>query len=558
LKRLVSKERAKKTKTRQKKAGKASAAKRPLRENPLVGLFLAVVLWGATVFTIGLGDILTVQPNAGAILPLAGQAVFLLVSLFVAALFIQITRPALLKENSKILLLALVSLLAIVSGKGVLYFAHTTTLIPVSIAQFLLPLALAPLLTTILMDSVVGIAIGTWTALALAMMGASTVDTALPDNAPAALPLFLTGLIATVIAAYTARRVRTRSKIARIGLFIGFSQIACVLGMTALNWQTTSYMLILHQAAACIASGVISALVVLLILPLIETVFHITTDITLLELSDLGHDLLQRLAIEAPGTYHHSLVVASLAQAAADEIGANSLLARVSAYFHDVGKLTKPNFFAENIQMQTNPHDDLAPSMSTLVITAHVKEGLSLALLHKLPEPITRVIREHHGTSLLYYFHHKAKEQLEFELAQQNGGSPNGGGGKIDEGAFRYPGPRPSSRESAIICLADAVEAASRSMEKPTPANIEGLISDIINARLKDGQLDMCDLSLIELARIKRSFIFTLTNMLHGRVPYPKDEDRDKQQAKPSQGEQTETRQADTQPNGARQQPAKK
>ena len=556
MKRLVSKERAKKTKTREKKAGKVSKARRPLRENPLIALFLAVVLWGATVFTLGSGDILTARPNAATILPLAGRAIFLLVSLFIAGVFLQITRPRILRQNTTILLLALISLLSTVAAKGILYFAQRTTLIPLEIAQFLLPLAFAPLLATILIDSVVGIAVGTWTALALAMMTASTVDVALPENVPAALPLFLTGLIATVIAAHAARHVRTRAKVARIGLIIAFSQISCVLGMTALNWRTSNTMLVVHQAVACLAGGVISALVVLLILPLIETVFHITTDITLLELSDLGHPLLQRLAIEAPGTYHHSLVVASLAQAAADEIGANSLLARVASYFHDVGKLTKPNFFAENIQMQTNPHDDLAPSMSTLVITAHVKEGLSLGLLHKLPEPITRVIREHHGTSLLYYFHHKAKEQLEFELAQQNGSTPNGGG-KVDEGAFRYPGPRPSSRESAIICLADAVEAASRSMEKPMPANIEGLISDIINARLKDGQLDSCDLSLIELARIKRSFIFTLTNMLHGRVPYPKDEDRDKQQAKPPQGEQTENKQADTTPNGTRQQPPK-
>ena len=556
MKRLVSKERAKKTKTRERKAGKASAAKTPLRENPFVSLFLGFVLWGASVFILGIGDILTVRPGAASILPLLGRSIFLLVSLFAAALFIQITRPGVLRRNSTLLLLALISLLSIAAGKGILYFARVTTLIPLEIAQFLLPLALAPLLTAILVDSVTGVAVGTWTALALAMMTASTVDPALPGNAPAALPLFLMGLIATVIAAHTAARVRTRSKVFRIGLIIAVAQTTCVLGMTALNWHSSNTMLVVHQAVACLAGGVISVLVVLLIVPIIETVFHITTDITLLELSDLGHPLLQRLAIEAPGTYHHSLVVASLAQAAADEIGANSLLARVAAYFHDAGKLTKPNFFAENIQMQTNPHDDLAPSMSTLVITAHVKEGLSLALLHKLPDPITRVIREHHGTSLLYYFHHKAKEQLEFELARQNGAQANGSG-KIDEGAFRYPGPRPSSRESAIICLADAVEAASRSMEKPTPTNIEGLVNDIVNARLKDGQLDACDLTLIELARIKRSFIFTLTNMLHGRVPYPKDEDRDKQQTKPSQTEQAENRQPDTKPDGAGKQASK-
>lgn len=180
----------------------------------------------------------------------------------------------------------------------------------------------------------------------------------------------------------------------------------------------TDALTVFHMAGACILGSVISALIALMILPLFETAFDVSSDITLLELSDLGHPLLQRLALEAPGTYHHSLIVANLAQAAADEIGANSLLARVASYFHDIGKIIKPNFFAENIQMQPNPHDNIPPSMSTLVISAHVKEGLSLAMLHKLPSSISKVICEHHGTSVMSFFHHKAQAQQELDRSR--------------------------------------------------------------------------------------------------------------------------------------------
>ncbi|MFN2168990.1 MAG: HDIG domain-containing metalloprotein, partial [Anaerolineae bacterium] len=304
---------------------------------------------------------------------------------------------------------------------------------------------------------------------------------------------------------------------------------------TCLSGRGSEVMLVLDQAGACLLSGFLSALIVLLVVPLFESLFDVTTNLSLLDLSDLSHPLLQRLAMEAPGTYHHSLVVANLAQGAAEDIGANSLLARVCAYFHDVGKLTKPDFFSENIQRRTNPHDDLPPSMSTLVITSHVKEGVTLAMMHKLPSPVKAVIREHHGTSLVSCFHHKAKQSEEAAS----------GGRRIDEGAFRYPGPRPSFKESAIIALADGAEAASRSLEKPTPNHIEQVVTGIFNKRIVDGQLDDSGLTLNELDRIKRSFVFTLTNMLHGRVPYPQDEDDSQQQAKAVAGGPPDARTAE-------------
>jgi len=538
VKDVVSKIRAKKTKKREKQAGKSTRRQTSLKDNLVIGLLITIVLWILAMGIIASDDMIQGSAGAQFVLPFVGDAGILLVGLLATGLFLGIVRPQVLHNNSMILLLSLISLIALFPAKALLYLAETAGLIPTEIAGFLLPFAMAPLLATILVDSTVGIALGTWASLAIAVMAGRS------------FPLLFTGIIATVIAAETARNVRTRAKVFRIGLVIGLSETTCVFAMTTLNWGSSSLILVLHQAGACLISGFLSAVVALLILPVFEALFDLTTDMTLLELSDLGHPLLQRLAIEAPGTYHHSLVVASLAQAAADKIGANALLARVSSYFHDVGKLTKPEFFAENIQLRANPHDDLPPSMSTLVITSHVKEGVSLAMLHKLPRPIIDVIREHHGSSLLSYFHHKAKTQVEGEPDNKQEGNPANDRPKVGEEDFRYTGPKPSSRESAIICLADTVEAASRSMKKTTPGHIEGLVNDLVNARILDDQLSGCSLTLSELTRIKHSFIFTLTNMLHGRLPYPKDEGRDKQQARAPQSQQAESKETGTVPDG--------
>jgi len=533
MKQPVSRVRTRKTKSREKQAGKASVARTPLNRNPVIGLLVTFLLWATTVFLIGMPHIIKHPTDPARVLPLTGDAAFLLIGLFASCLFLQMVSPKVLTRNTTVLLLALTSLICTLPAKALITVSETTSFFRPEITGFMLPLGMAPLLATILVNSTAAIGLGVWTALVMAVLGGRS------------FPLLVAGVVATLVAAQTARRVRTRSKVVKVGLLVGLSEMVCVFGLTAINWDGSDVVLVLHQGAACLLSGFFSAILVLLVLPVFEVLFGVTTDITLLELSDLSHPLLQRLAIQAPGTYHHSLVVASLAQAAAEEIGANDLLTRVSAYFHDVGKLTKPEFFTENLQLQSNPHDDLPPSMSTLVITAHVKEGLSLAMLHKLPKVVMNAIAEHHGTSLLSYFHHKAKAQVEVEPGSRNGPVSNGKP-KVDEGPFRYAGPRPSSRESAVICLADAVEAASRSMDKTTPSHIEGLVDDITNTRLLDGQLAESDLTFAELTKVKRAFVFTLTNMLHGRVPYPKDEDRDKRAPKAAPDEQIGHKEADT------------
>jgi putative nucleotidyltransferase with HDIG domain len=281
------------------------------------------------------------------------------------------------------------------------------------------------------------------------------------------------------------------------------------------------------QSALAFGNGLVTATIVGGILPMLEQMFQITTDISWVEASDLNHPLLRRMTIEAPGTYHHSLVVANLAEAAAETIGANATLCRVCSYFHDVGKLVKPEYFTENMNFERNPHDDLAPSMSALIIMAHVKEGVDLALKHKLNQRIIDIIQEHHGTTLVAFFYQRALQQQEDARA----------GGKImklraedipevREESFRYSGPKPQTKESAIISLADIVESASRSLEKPTPQKIEQLVRELIEERIADGQLDDCDLTLGDIKTITERFSFTLMTMLHSRIAYPKPESK--------------------------------
>ena len=512
---IVSKERRKKTKQREKQAGRGGALEPRFRDSPAIGLLIGVITWLFIAFGVRGKAIVRYWSAPDTMLELTSDAVIILVGLFSAALYLNIVRPEYMRRNSRIALLGVVTALTIAANELLFYAADVFAHLPAQITTFLMPFAFAPILVTILLGGRAGVAVGLWVTLAMSTRVASDL----------ALTTVITGLLATTVAAHGCRLIRKRSKVIRAGAVVGLAQVTCVFAATALDWETPGVQLILLQTLAGLLSALGCAVAALLLLPMFERVFGITSDITLLELSDLSHPLLQRLALEAPGTYHHSLVVATLAQAAADAIGANSLEARVCSYFHDIGKLTKPNYFAENIHMQTNPHDDLPPSMSTLVITAHVKEGISLAMLHKLPGPVMRAIREHHGSSTLSYFHHKARTQLELGITT---GTTSPTNQRVDDSSFRYDGPRPSTKVSGIICLADGVEAASRSLEKTTPGHIEGLVNDIVATRLEDGQLDLCDLKLSELTIVKRTFVFTLSNMLHGRIPYPKDEPKDK------------------------------
>ncbi len=304
-------------------------------------------------------------------------------------------------------------------------------------------------------------------------------------------------------------RIRSRSKLIYVGLWAGAVAGLTQLGASLLEGRALDLGLV-EQAARTGAWTLLAGFLMTGLLPFIERSFGVLTDLSLLEVGDAAHPLLQELVRRAPGTYNHSINVASLGEAAAEAIGARGLLVRVGAYFHDVGKMLKPAYFVEN-QGDRNRHETLVPAMSTLIIIAHVKEGVELARQYNLPQPIIDLIAEHHGTTLVEYFYRRAAERSQTD--------PNGG--EVDEQTFRYPGPRPSTRESAVMMLADASESASRTLTEPTPARIASLVHDIAMKRLLDGQFDECGLTLEELEIIEQSLVKSLTAVYHGRVKYP-------------------------------------
>ncbi len=305
-------------------------------------------------------------------------------------------------------------------------------------------------------------------------------------------------------------RIRGRRKLVYVGFGVGAVSFATTLGVGTVVEQP--FDISLHGDAVqfglrCVVAGFLMTG----LLPFIEQLFGVQTELSLLELGDVAHPLLQELVRRAPGTYNHSINVASIAEAAAESIGARGLLVRVGAYFHDIGKMLKPGYFVENQGQDANRHDSLMPAMSTLIIIAHIKDGADLARQHHLPQSIIDFIQQHHGTTLVEYFYRRANEQS----------AANPDASEVEESAFRYPGPKPQTKEAAVLMLADAVESASRALVEPTPARIESLVHEIAMKRLLDGQFDSCGLTLQELATIEDSLVKSLTAVYHGRVRYP-------------------------------------
>ncbi len=303
------------------------------------------------------------------------------------------------------------------------------------------------------------------------------------------------------------REVRYRGRIVMIGALAALAAAIITGSIGLMQSQTVRFTLSLCAWAA--GSTLMAAFIVEGILPAIERIFQVSTAMTLLEWCDASKPLLRMLAAEAPGTYNHSLNVGTLAEAAANAIGANGLLARAGAYYHDIGKINKPEYFVENQAGGDNPHAKLNPAMSLLIIVGHVKDGLELAREYGLPRPLRAFIAEHHGTTLVEFFYHAANQQ-------RKPGEP-----EIPDSEFRYPGPKPQSRETAIVMIADAVEGAVRAMSDPTPNRIEQIVRDITYKRLVDGQFDDCDLTFRELAKIEKSLVRTLCGIYHARVAYP-------------------------------------
>ncbi len=314
-------------------------------------------------------------------------------------------------------------------------------------------------------------------------------------------------LVSSLVAAWAVASAKQRSSLLKAGAITGLCNMALALGLSLFGGAFWSFET-LFNAIFAFSGGILAAMIVTASAPVIEMVFGYTTDIKLLELANLNHPLLKDLIVQAPGSYHHSIIVGSLVEAAAESIHCNPLLARVMAYYHDIGKVKSPNYFSENLRDTSNPHDKLKPSLSATVIKKHVKDGAELARASKLGEPIVDAILQHHGTSLIKFFYQKAKDQEDPEDT-------------VKEEEFRYPGPKPATREVALVLLADSVEAAAKSIQDPSPARLQGLVQNIINRIFVDGQLDDCEITLKDLHQIARAFNRVLSGIYHHRPDYP-------------------------------------
>lgn len=334
-------------------------------------------------------------------------------------------------------------------------------------------------------------------------------------------------LLGSIVGAHGVRHCSSRGTVYAAGIKVSVVNLALALSFQTFNNAifTTQTIYILFFA---LLSGFISAGFVSSFIPLIETLFQYTTDIKLLELANLNSPVLRELMVKAPGTYHHSVVVGNLVEAAAESIGANPLLARVAAYYHDIGKAAKPLYFIENQAGEENRHDKLTPSMSALILISHIKEGVELAREHRLGQPIIDIIRQHHGTALIKFFYERAKSQAT-------------AGQIVEEKDFRYPGPKPQTREAGIVMLADCVEAASRTLVNPTPDRIQGMVQNIINRIFTDGQLDECELTLKNLHEIAKSFTVILNGIFHHRIEYPEPVSKGGDRRKPEPREQVKS-----------------
>ncbi|MGB8991698.1 MAG: HDIG domain-containing metalloprotein [Desulfobaccales bacterium] len=368
---------------------------------------------------------------------------------------------------------------------------------------YILPQGLAPIFAAMFL--------GLETGVGVAFLSATFTALVLVEKP---FPLFIYLVIAGLMGVWGVKNCHRRSDLIRTGLFIGLANMILVAAFKLLEYPFTGNDLFIGEAIA-LSGGVLTGILALGLTPIMESPFRFSSNIRLLELLNLDQPVLKELMLIAPGTYHHSMVVGQMVEAAAETIGANPMLAKAAAYYHDIGKIKKPAYFVENQMGGENKHEKLAPSMSSLILISHVKDGVDLARKHRLGEGIAEIIHQHHGTNLISYFFHKAKSQ-----------AANPSQVKIED--YCYPGPRPQTKEAGLVLLADQVEAASRTLTEPTPARIQGMVQKIVNNAFADGQLDECELTLKDLHHIAKSFNKILSGIFHQRIHYPQTIDKKK------------------------------
>ncbi|MGI6364397.1 MAG: HD family phosphohydrolase [Bacillota bacterium] len=407
-------------------------------------------------------------------------------------------RPNIFNHPSKLWLVGLIVLITLWAAKlfgGILFDAGS---------PYLIPMSMAALLLTIVFDVNMALFFGSSLSLIIAIMAGNEMST------------MVVALIGNVVGAYSVTQVNQRSDLTRAGLYVAAANTLVILGLIltgdGLALTQSSLQKALVDVAMGVGGGILASVLAIGLLPFFEVAFGITTSVRLLELANPNQKPLKRLLLEAPGTYHHSILVGNLAEAAAEVVGADPVLARVGAYYHDIGKLTRPYFFIENQFQGNNPHDKIPPSLSSMILTAHVRGGVELANQYKLPQVIKDIIQQHHGNTLIGFFYHRAVAE-------------RGSKDHLLEDKFRYDGPKPQFKEAGIIMLADSVEAAVRSLSQPNQFRIQNMVAKIVRDKLSDGQLDECDLTLKDLSLISDAFVRVLTGIYHKRIAYPTEQD---------------------------------
>ncbi|MGB2770235.1 MAG: HDIG domain-containing metalloprotein [Candidatus Zixiibacteriota bacterium] len=418
------------------------------------------------------------------VFPLLGRIFFAGAVILGLALFLYLVKPDVFFDNKKFAMIVSTLVLEMILTYLILFRWQ--------LSEYLIPVAIASMALTILLDVEVGLVFTFCLGILLGVVNYFDFKLA-----------FIT-IVAGGLACFSVKEVAHRYRFYRPMLYVSFAYVVFIYFSESLKLSPSGS--ILSLCGYGLFNGFISTILTIGLLPIFESLFEVTTDITLLELSDLNHPLLKRLSLEAPGTYHHSVIVGNLAEAGAKAIGANTLLARVGAYYHDIGKVDKPEYFVENQMGAKSKHEKLTPSMSALILESHVKEGVEMAEEVNLPRAVIDFIHQHHGTTVMSYFYNKALEQ---------------GAGQDSKDEYRYPGPKPHSKETAIVMLADAVEAASRVLEDPKPSRIKSLIKKIIDSKLEAGELSDSDLTFKELSAIEHAFLPVLISIFHPRVEYP-------------------------------------
>lgn len=415
--------------------------------------------------------------------PLIGVIIIILLLELIILSYIYLFNEKLVNKISNIYLIVIVFLIVFLIAKPLN-----------SISSYLIPVASSSMLIGILFTPTIAIVLNIFLTILI------TLST---NNS---LIVFITLLISGTVAAISTTNAHQRSKIMISGLIVSFTNLILITGFGLINGYSAKMILI--NCFYGTLNGVFCAILTIGSLPLWEYMFNILTPIKLLELSNPNHPILKRLLVEAPGTYHHSIIVGNLSESAAQAIGCNSLLARVGSYYHDIGKLKRPYFFKENQLTSDNPHDKISPYLSSNIIRSHVQDGITLAKEHKIPKDIINIIEQHHGETLVKYFYHKAlNERNESKSASAND--------------FKYSGPKPKTKEAAIVMMADSVEAAVRSLSEPTKDNIKELVKKIIEGKLNEEQLQDCDLTFKDLETIRATFINILMGIFHERIEYP-------------------------------------